>query len=67
MLMVCEWRHVTMAKRAGRGHDAAGIAETRQGGLAAECRACPRPGVNLPDGWEDAKPEDVLVPVLSQH
>ncbi|KAL1947382.1 hypothetical protein VTO73DRAFT_14343 [Trametes versicolor] len=58
MLMVREWRHVTMAKRAGRGHDSSGIGETRPGELAVTCRACPRPGVNLPDGWENARPED---------
>lgn len=58
MVMVREWRHVTLAKRAGRGHDSTGIAGTNLGGLAVRCRACPHPGVNLPDGWQDAKPED---------
>ncbi|CDO74326.1 hypothetical protein BN946_scf184348.g1 [Trametes cinnabarina] len=58
MLMVREWRHVVMAKRAGRGHDATGIGGFNPGELAVRCRACPEPGVNLPDGWELAKPAD---------
>ena len=57
-LMVRQWRHVLLAKRAGRGHDASGIEGTPQGGLAVPCRACPQPGVNLPAGWEDAPVED---------
>lgn len=56
--MVREWRHVVMAKRAGRGHDPGGIVTTEPGGLAVMCRACPQPGVNLPDGWEEAKLSD---------
>ncbi|RDX39693.1 hypothetical protein OH76DRAFT_1367263 [Lentinus brumalis] len=57
-LMVRQWRHILLAKRAGRGHDLTGIEGTLQGGLAVECRACPKPGVNLPSGWEDAAVED---------
>ncbi|TFK79058.1 hypothetical protein K466DRAFT_469378, partial [Polyporus arcularius HHB13444] len=57
-LMVRQWRHVLLAKRAGRGHDHTGIAGTCQGGLAVDCRACPKPGVNLPPGWENAPIED---------
>ncbi|RPD67932.1 hypothetical protein L226DRAFT_474192, partial [Lentinus tigrinus ALCF2SS1-7] len=57
-LIVRQWRHIQLAKRAGRGHDSTGIAGTPSGGLAVECRACPKPGINLPAGWEDAPPED---------
>lgn len=57
-LMVRQWRHVLLAKRAGRGHDSGGIEGTPQGGLALPCRACPRPGVNLPPDWENAPLED---------
>ncbi|RDX42700.1 hypothetical protein OH76DRAFT_1362279 [Lentinus brumalis] len=57
-LMVRQWRHVMLAKRAGRGHDSGGIESTTQGGLALKCRACPRPGVNLPADWENARAED---------
>lgn len=50
--MLREWRHLMMLKRAGRGHDPTGAAGTAEGELAVECPACPKPGVNLPDGWE---------------
>jgi hypothetical protein len=63
--MVREWRHIKMAKRAGRGHDVTGIAGTAQGELAIPCRACPRPGVNLPKDWENSSSEDRYVPVSS--
>jgi hypothetical protein len=56
MIMVREWQHVKMTKRAGRGHDNGGISGTGQGELCIPCRACPQPGVNLPDGWEDSPP-----------
>ena len=51
MLMVREWRHIKMAKRAGRGHDPSGIDGTPQGGLSIACRACPHPDINLPHDW----------------
>ncbi|KAG6825395.1 hypothetical protein H0H92_003827 [Tricholoma furcatifolium] len=57
MLLIREWRHLKMAKRSGRGHDPFGIAETKQGGLAIDCCACPHPNINLPTGWEDAPPD----------
>jgi hypothetical protein len=44
-----------MLKRAGRGHDPEGVANTKQGECALLCPACPQPGINLPDGWEMAK------------
>ncbi|KAF8137999.1 hypothetical protein K438DRAFT_2119507 [Mycena galopus ATCC 62051] len=39
-------------KRAGRGHDPSGVRGTAQGELVLQCRACPQPGKNLPDGWD---------------
>jgi hypothetical protein len=42
-------------KRAGRGQDPLGIERTAQGELAVECPACPHPGRNLPDNWQEAK------------
>ena len=57
MVMVHEWRHIKMAKRAGRGHDPTGIEGTSQGGLSIPCRVCPLPNVNLLERWEDAPPE----------
>jgi hypothetical protein len=57
MNMIREYRHLQMCKRAGRGHHPEGIAATQPGELAIPCRACPHPGINLPEGWEDAPPE----------
>ncbi|KAJ7635987.1 hypothetical protein DFH06DRAFT_1002998, partial [Mycena polygramma] len=58
--MCREYRHLMMLKRGGRmrAYDSSGVAGTKSGELAIECPACPRPGVNLPDGWEHAPPED---------
>lgn len=57
MFAIRVWRHLKMCKRAGRGHDPAGVASTTPGGLAVECPACPHPGRNLPKGW-DRVPEE---------
>ncbi|KAF7343557.1 CxC2 domain-containing protein [Mycena sanguinolenta] len=56
--VVRQWRNLRALKRGGMGNDPDRTAsETREGELAVECIACPRPGVNLPDGWRDASPE----------
>ncbi|KAF7373659.1 hypothetical protein MSAN_00576700 [Mycena sanguinolenta] len=55
--MTRQWRNVQMLKRAGRGHDPAGIAGTQVGECALLCPACPQPGKNLPPDWRDA-PDD---------
>ncbi|KAJ7794870.1 hypothetical protein B0H14DRAFT_2276544, partial [Mycena olivaceomarginata] len=47
MNMVREYHHLQMCKRAGRGHDPAGISATQPGELAIPCHACPHPGINL--------------------
>jgi hypothetical protein len=52
--MIREWRYLKMLKRAGRGHDPAGVQATKAGELAVLCPACPQPGINLPEGWEKA-------------
>jgi hypothetical protein len=46
-----------MLKRAGREQDPLDAEGTQEGELAIECPACPHPGQNLPDGWENAAPE----------
>jgi hypothetical protein len=46
-----------MLLRRGRGHDPTGNAGTQEGELAVPCPACPHPGKNLPEGWENAPPE----------
>ena len=56
MLMVREWRHIKMVKRAGRAFDPGGIAATAPGSLAIPCRACPLPNINIPNGWENVPP-----------
>ena len=43
-------------KRAGRGHDPAGVGATSPGSLTVECPACPHPDRNLPENWEQAGP-----------
>jgi hypothetical protein len=53
MRMVRQWRHLKMLKRAGRGHDLAGVGNTKLGECALLCPACPQPGKNLPDDWQD--------------
>jgi hypothetical protein len=52
-----------MAKRAGRGHDDRGILGTKCGELAVPCRACPLPGINLPENWKESD-EKCVKPVL---
>lgn len=59
--MAREYRHLQMLKRAGRGHDPTGVEGTKPGELAIRCPCCPRPGVNLPENWEDVPPEDACV------
>ncbi|KAG2104983.1 hypothetical protein BD769DRAFT_1612896 [Suillus cothurnatus] len=56
--MVKEWRNLTLLKRSGRGHDPGGVDATQHGACAVLCPACPQPGKNLPDGWEDTPSED---------
>jgi hypothetical protein len=56
--LVREWRNLRALKRGGMGNDRDRFAaETRDGELAVECIACPKVGVNLPEGWETASPE----------
>jgi hypothetical protein len=51
------WRHLKGLKRTGRGHDPAGIDATSPGQCAVECPACPHPGRNLPENWEQESAE----------
>ncbi|PBK61727.1 hypothetical protein ARMSODRAFT_990587 [Armillaria solidipes] len=59
--MVRQYRDIKMLKRAGRGHVEDGIATMPLGGLALLCPACPRSGVNLPDGWQDAPASEAFL------
>ncbi|KAJ7843541.1 hypothetical protein B0H14DRAFT_2195559, partial [Mycena olivaceomarginata] len=47
-----QYRMMEMMKRADRGHSDGGVGGTVQGELALPCRACPQPGINLPEGWD---------------
>ena len=52
--MSIQWRHLKLLKWAGRGHDPSGVIGTKSGELVVVCPSCPHPGINLPEGWEDA-------------
>lgn len=47
--VIRQWRVVTMLRRAGKQRST----DLQDGELALACPACPRPGINLPPGWED--------------
>jgi hypothetical protein len=53
--IVRQWRNLRALKCGGMGNDPdRRTAQTREGELAVECIACPKAGVNLPEGWEKA-------------
>ncbi|KAJ7708555.1 hypothetical protein B0H14DRAFT_3525416 [Mycena olivaceomarginata] len=53
--IVRQWRNLRALKRGGIGNDPdRRTAQTREGELAVECIACPKAGMNLPEGWEKA-------------
>ncbi|KAF7300659.1 TY3B-TY3B protein [Mycena chlorophos] len=51
--MARQWSMLSQVKRAGRGHDPAGVVATPLGGAAVICWACPYDGRNLPANWRD--------------
>ncbi|KAJ7358297.1 hypothetical protein DFH08DRAFT_953471 [Mycena albidolilacea] len=56
--VVRQWRNLRALKRGGMGNNPdRRTAETHQGELAVDCLACPKAGVNLPEGWKDAPVE----------
>ncbi|KAJ7159910.1 hypothetical protein C8R43DRAFT_1086852 [Mycena crocata] len=61
MRMCREYRHLLMLMRAGRGHDPEGAEATKPGELAVICPVCPHPGMNIPDDWMNASPENQYV------
>ncbi|KAI4517218.1 hypothetical protein K525DRAFT_211399 [Schizophyllum commune Loenen D] len=48
-----QYSFLLRGKRFGCGNVRDGLRKTAQGGLAWRCWACPREGVNLPQGWKD--------------
>ena len=57
MHMLVQWHHLRLLKRGGRAHDDSGVNGTKGGELALMCPSCPHPGINLPEGWQNAPPE----------
>ncbi|KAF8146220.1 hypothetical protein K438DRAFT_1910745 [Mycena galopus ATCC 62051] len=54
LCVVRQWRNLRALKRGGMGNDRnRRTAATRPGELAVDCIACPKPGINLPMGWEN--------------
>ncbi|KAJ7732736.1 hypothetical protein DFH07DRAFT_968305 [Mycena maculata] len=53
-----------MLERGGRGHAPDGVQGTKPGELAVLCPCCPHPGINIPDGWENAPTEDQFLYIL---
>ena len=60
LLMVREWRYLKMLKRSGCTHVKDGNTSIPTS-FAILCPACPQPGINLPEGWENAPDETGLV------
>ncbi|KAJ7024560.1 hypothetical protein C8F04DRAFT_1270099 [Mycena alexandri] len=60
-LRMCrEHSFLELLMQSGRlvAYDHSGAAGTKPGACAVECPACPRPGVNILDDWENAPPEE---------
>ncbi|KAI0054472.1 hypothetical protein BV25DRAFT_1817015, partial [Artomyces pyxidatus] len=57
MNIIRQYRHIQMVKRGGRGHALEGISGARPGECAVLCPACPQPGLNLPENWQEAAPD----------
>ena len=64
-LMRClrQWRDLQSRRRAG--YPLEPITSLKPGSLALFCPACPQPGINLPDGWQNdtKKCVNVLLPL----
>ncbi|KAJ7024986.1 hypothetical protein C8F04DRAFT_968337, partial [Mycena alexandri] len=64
-LRMCrEYGHLMLLLAGERAHNASGVAGTTEGSLAEDCPSCPHPGVNIPDGWENAPPETKFLYIL---
>ncbi len=56
-----------MVMRAGRAHDPAGILATKEGECVVLCPACPHPGINMPDGWEQTTEQKQYICDIRQY
>ena len=57
MRMIREFRHLKLMKRNGRGNIKNCLISTSSSDLTVPCPACPIPGINLQDEWEQAPKE----------
>ncbi|KAJ7430891.1 hypothetical protein B0H11DRAFT_2262792 [Mycena galericulata] len=57
MRMCRQYAFLMRTRRAGRGHDPAGLAATKAGECMVVCWACPYDGRNLPKDWRDVDPK----------
>jgi hypothetical protein len=57
MRMIREFRHMKLMKRSGRGNIKNGLISTSPSDLTVLCPACPIPGINLQDEWEQVPKE----------
>ncbi|KAJ7506191.1 hypothetical protein B0H11DRAFT_2220108 [Mycena galericulata] len=55
--MTRQYAFLQRTRRAGRGHDPAGLAATKAGECMVVCWACPYNGRNLPKNWRDVDPK----------
>ncbi|KAJ7333272.1 hypothetical protein DFH08DRAFT_939910 [Mycena albidolilacea] len=54
--MARQWAFLKRLKHSRRGHDPAGVDNTKLGECAVSCWACPHDGRNLPEKWWDVHP-----------
>ncbi|KAF7317933.1 CxC2 domain-containing protein [Mycena kentingensis (nom. inval.)] len=65
--IVRQYRHLLLLKRGGRGHDRYGVIGTGPGELARRCPVCPRPGVNVPENWQSASPQERFLYTMTHY
>ncbi|KAJ7448474.1 hypothetical protein B0H11DRAFT_1744214 [Mycena galericulata] len=63
--MARQYAFLQRLRRAGRGHDVAGVEGTKLGELMVRCWACPHDGRNLPDDWRDVDPKFLYMLILA--
>ena len=61
--MVRQWRHISILKRMGWGHETHDVSATSQGKYTVTCPACPQPGENLPTNWKTTPKEQRKSPL----
>jgi hypothetical protein len=54
-----QWNDLQLRMQFGFGHDT--NVKPENGQLALFCPACPQPGINLPDNWNERPEQYVLI------